>query len=239
MKNVFSPRYIVSLMSPRNQTCIKKIRYARLIKSGKFRSPELEFDLIKDFVKEGDSVLDIGANAGTYSSKLSALVGASGRVYSFEPFPETFEILVSNAALFPYKNVTLLNIAVSDKSSITAIGLRPENRKGQRQLGRVSIVNDPQEELEDGLGAGQWAARVLCYPLDSFDFPDTIKFVKIDVEGHEVSALEGMTKILTNDKPILVIECKTDIVKNYLEKYGYVGERLPDSPNYIFKQKTE
>jgi FkbM family methyltransferase len=65
-------------------------------------------------VKPGDWVLDVRANVGHYSHRLSDLVGPAGRIFAFEPVRETFELLTANVARFAHANVTLLNVTASD-----------------------------------------------------------------------------------------------------------------------------
>jgi SAM-dependent methyltransferase len=63
----------------------------------RFRSDEPEFHQLSELVQVGDWVLDVGANVGQYTLRLSELVGREGRVIAFEPILETFEILASMA----------------------------------------------------------------------------------------------------------------------------------------------
>ena len=69
---------------------------------------------LKKIIKPGMTVLDIGANIGFYSKLFSKLVGAEGRVYSFEPEEENFEYLKKNTK--ECNNVVINKMAVSDKS---------------------------------------------------------------------------------------------------------------------------
>jgi len=81
---------------------------------GHFETDEAEYAKLGQWVEPRDWVLDVGANVGHYSRKLSELVGRNGRVFSFQPVPQTFEILGANMACWPVSNVTLFNVAASD-----------------------------------------------------------------------------------------------------------------------------
>jgi FkbM family methyltransferase len=70
--------------------------------------------IAKSLISPGDSVLDIGANIGQYSRFLSHCVGPTGRVYAFEPIPETFDFLSNNIRRRGLSNVEPLNFALSD-----------------------------------------------------------------------------------------------------------------------------
>ena len=50
-----------------------------------------------------------------------------------------------------------------------------------------------------------------------------IDLIKIDVNGHELSVVKGLSKIIKRDKPALIIETNVDIkiIENYLKKYGF------------------
>ena len=54
-----------------------------MLKVGKFVSSESEFFILKKFVKKNQNVIDVGANIGRYSFKLSDIIGKNGLVYSF------------------------------------------------------------------------------------------------------------------------------------------------------------
>jgi FkbM family methyltransferase len=73
--------------------------------------------------------------------------------------------------------------------------------------------------------------------IDSIQFPNKIKLVKIDTEGHELDVISGMEKLLLQDYPIIIVEASSYSIVEHLEEYGYSMERLDDSPNYIFRHK--
>jgi len=69
-------------------------------------------------VKEGSTVFDIGANAGFYTVLASALVGANGRVFAFEPVPSNLHYLREHLRLNAIKNVSVIEAAVSDRTGV-------------------------------------------------------------------------------------------------------------------------
>lgn len=97
---------------------LKRHVYAHKIRSNRFRSDEPEHRLLSDFVSPGAWVIDVGANVGHYSLRMSDLVGPTGRVIAFEPIRETFSLLSANVQLFPHANVTLLNMGASDQEDV-------------------------------------------------------------------------------------------------------------------------
>ena len=66
--------------------------------------------------KKNDIVIDVGANTGYYSLRLSSLVGENGKVIAIEPDPQTFNSLTKNCELNNISNVDTHNIAISDSN---------------------------------------------------------------------------------------------------------------------------
>lgn len=204
---------------------LKRLHFGRMIRRGRFLSAEdddHEYCRLQEWVSAGDWVVDVGANVGNYSGRLSQLVGPLGRVFSFEPVSDTFELLTANMAQLPERNVSLFNAAVSDQPGV----------RGMRMpIGDGQVENPYMAHLTDG-GGGDFA--VMCMTVDSLQLPRPVAFVKVDVEGHEHSALRGMHHLLKRDHPILVIEGRDDAVAAYLATLGYRYEQRGQSPNRVF-----
>jgi len=66
-----------------------------------------ETNLVKSKIKEGEIVVDIGANIGYYTLIFAKLVGTSGKVFAFEPEPHNFHLLQKNLKANSYQNVTI------------------------------------------------------------------------------------------------------------------------------------
>ena len=203
--------------------CIAKI------KAGRFTHYEAEYLRLAEWVSEGDFVLDIGANLGIFSSRLSELVGENGHVFAFEPVPRTFRLLSSNANFFKHDNVTLLNVAASNNTGTVNLDI-PNFSSGLPAFTRAGITEsyDPA----NGVAKSQVAAYSIL--IDSLEIPHRISFVKIDVEGHELQVLQGMEKLLRRDRPTLVIEGNNRPVVDYLASIGYLQTITDGSPNSVF-----
>ncbi len=213
---------LAAALPSRWQQELKRRYFQRQIRRGGFRTDEPEYDLLDTLVEEGDWVLDIGANIGHYTARLSQLVGARGRVIAFEPVPETFELLAANVSAMPQKNVTLINAAASDATRVLGMEI-PMFATGLDNLYMARVADD------------RASLQVLCLDIDAFNLPARIKLAKIDVEGHELSVLSGMRKILERDHPILIVEVSSPQVDAFLEPLGYTSRALPGSPNHIFQ----
>lgn len=204
------------------QQGLKRLYFRRQIKAKRFNPGEPEYDLLGDWVSPGDWVIDIGANVGHYTVSLSGLVGEKGRVLAMEPIPDTFELLAANVAATGTKNVTLLNVAASDKVFVAGMEI-PVWATGAANYYQAHISSKPSSTM------------VLCLPVDCLRLPQRVKLVKIDAEGHELSVLKGMRELLERDHPVVIVENNDEAVTHYLTPYGYQSRRLPESPNLVFK----
>ncbi len=200
---------------------LKRRYFGSMIRRGRFDTNEPEYALLSSLVAPGDWVLDIGANIGAYTLRLSQLTGSDGRVIAFEPVPETFELLAAHAALCQPMNVTLINAAASDKACVVGMEI-PKFASG--------LDNFYMARLSEKSGF-----RVLCLTIDSLALPHPIRLAKIDAEGHELSVLRGMSNILRKDKPHLIVEDNSDQVPDYLSSFGYVSSKIEGSSNRMFR----
>jgi FkbM family methyltransferase len=191
------------------------------IRLGSFRSDEPEFALLEDFVHPGDWVLDIGANRGEYTLRLSRLVGPEGRVFAFEPFAPTVAFLADAVRHAPYDNVTVLNVAASARAGLGRLEV-PTARSG--------LPNHRQARLSEG-----GIHATYCLAADQLDLPHRVAFIKIDTETHEASVLDGLMRTIVRDKPVLLVEGHEGLHQR-LAPLGYrLRPRAPGSPNILFE----
>jgi len=135
--------------------------------------------IVEDILAPGDTFLDVGANIGYYSTLASGLVGPSGRVVAIEASPPIFEALIANVKLNNLSNVALKNVAASDHHHTVTIY---QGRRGNS--GTSTIVE----------GSGRPAvAKIAAVPVDELLSPSeiaTLKLIKIDIEGAELSVMQ-------------------------------------------------
>ena len=163
--------------------------------------------LFCSFIKDGMTVVDIGAGIGYYTLLAAKRVGDEGLVLSFEPDSFRFRILQKNARVNNWQNVRLFKIALSDKN---------ERRKMKRGVGFTP----------KGIG-GKVTVKVAT--LDSF--LGSADVIKIDVEGAELEVLRGMEKILVEGKAKIICEVhpqkicslghQISEITELLERYNY------------------
>ena len=154
----------------------------------------LETELVKSAIRPGDVVLDVGANIGYYTLLFARLAGANGMVYAFEPDPANFALLRENVERNGYRNVALIQKAVTDRPGIGRLYLSDTN---------------PGDHRFYPSGDDRPAVAVEAVTLDQvFErHQGLFNFVKFDIQGSEAAALEGMRGLLgRHDRLTLVTE---------------------------------
>jgi FkbM family methyltransferase len=215
-------KHLASTMPGSWQREMKRHLYRRQILRDSFITGEPDYALLSEFLSPGDWAIDVGANIGHYTKRMSDLVGERGRVIAFEPVGDTFSLLAANVQHYRYQNVTLINAAASDEARVAGMSV-PRFANGLNNYYEASLT-----ESTDGL-------QVLTFSIDSLSLPYTVGLVKIDAEEHELSILEGMAQLLYRDHPILIIEVSSDEVHSFLAQRGYSKETLPGSSNHIYR----
>ncbi|MCA9434290.1 MAG: FkbM family methyltransferase [Candidatus Omnitrophica bacterium] len=157
-------------------------------------SPDYEVferNLVKRWVREGDTVLDIGAHIGLFTLIMAREVGPKGRVFSFEPCPESHHLLAENIRANGLANVTLVEAAVGEETGWTTLFLNPLNSGDHR--------THPTSQSGESV-------RVETIRLDDFEplkgIP--IDFIKMDVQGSEGEALKGMSGLLETNPGVRI-----------------------------------
>jgi len=155
---------------------------------------------LKRVVKPGMVCLDVGANIGTVTTLLSKLVGASGRVFAFEPVPPLFGRLKENIALNNFGRVVSLHqLALSKETGLATMKTVQEDCDNQ---GMSSLQNTDHPHLTTSL-------KIQTATLDDFvkaNHIDQIDLIKMDVQGAEPWILEGGVNSLRRLRPNLVLE---------------------------------
>jgi len=148
--------------------------------------------------------LDIGANIGTTTVHVAKNMGPELQVISFEPDCLNFQLLSKNCEINGCRNVTLCNAALSDQSGIGEIQVFDYNR------GKCQVIEDIDAEdtkQSKGIKTESVAMRSLDEYLSENNIPkDQIRYIWIDVEGHEARAINGMMELLSTVHPPILME---------------------------------
>lgn len=195
-------------------------------------------------------LFDIGANQGNYSVLLKKQF-PNARIFSFEPNPYAFRLLENN---LKGTNINLYNMGFGIKNSREKIYVYKNNRNSEH----ASLYNDYAKVISKELG--QEEVIPIDIEIRTIDnFCDEvgiggIDFIKIDVEGHEFSVLQGAIKMIHQNKiKIIQFEFNVanilsrvflkdfyDLLGNQFILYRLDSDRLIelgsyDSKNEIFK----
>jgi FkbM family methyltransferase len=199
-------RVIVGIVPDSALHRLKKIYYAYLIKHAPEDWLEMDAFVAKHLVATGDTVLDVGANLGYYANFLSRCVGQSGKVYAFEPIPQTFDILANNVAKLGLKNVEALDFALSDIDKTETMVI-PTYRWGQECWYDARVMTEKSNP--------DWRRiEVKSRTLDNFfterEVAPRISFIKCDAEHHELAVVRGAWQTIRASHPAILVEIAPD-----------------------------
>ena len=143
------------------------------------------YEKVSSFIpKNGNIVFDVGSHIGFFAINSAKKCGKRGKVFCFEPNPDTFKRLKKNIEINGLLNVESNNIAISDKKGLVKLKIG-ESSEGSTIMKNGSL-NNYSKNLEIGSNT-----------LDNYVVTKGIKkidILKIDAEGAEVLILKGATK---------------------------------------------
>lgn len=180
---------------------------------------EDEIKFLRRMLRPGDQVIDIGANYGVYALSMAKTVGATGRVWAFEPASETAGLLEHSISANAFGHVHLSRCAVSN------------------DVGTGQLAVGPHAELNALVGNAAPGGRHEPVVLTSLDVAirehqwRDIAFIKIDAEGEETNILRGGARFLAELSPLVQYELKhgadwhLELVRCFRE-LGYSSYRL-------------
>jgi FkbM family methyltransferase len=199
----------------------------------------------KKIIKKGDIVLDLGANIGYFTCLFAQLVGETGKVYAFEPEPTNFQLLKKNVEKNNYKNVILEEKAVSNKTHKTRLFLTDNGSMDHRLYQTDQKRNSVEVDV---------------VKLDDYfkDKDISFDFIKSDLQGSDIAAIEGMKEIFKQSKnvkmdfefaphmakgfgsdPVEFIESIEKLGFEFFENARYDTKPNPLHPNQVKKYAHE
>lgn len=178
------------------------------------QSAERELFRLKNFVAPTDTTVDVGANLGLYTRALS---GLAARVHAFEPSPDMAAMLRRTSA----RNVTVHEVALSDGEGSAVLRIP---RAGDHLTHGLASL-EPQAVAELDVAVAEVARKRLDSMID-----EPVSFVKVDVEGHELSVLRGATALTAHSRPVFLVEAEdrhrpgaTESVFSFFRERAYDG----------------
>jgi FkbM family methyltransferase len=196
-------QFLAAILPARALMGLKKRYYLGLLRKDSDELMEIDAKALPNLVKPGDFAIDVGAFVGFYTQRLSRLVGPTGMVWSFEPMPQTFEILVSAARRLGLTNVRFLPFAVSDREEATAMEI-PRYRGGGESWWDARITSQAPHEPNHAFRQVAINTRTLDSLLAGTD--RRVTFIKIDAEYHEYHCIRGATETLGRWHPVIQVE---------------------------------
>lgn len=167
--------------------------------------------ILKKLVKEGDTVVIVGANIGFFPLFFRSIVGKNGRIIAFEPEPKNFALLEKNIITNKFENVEIYQKAVGSKNSKTKLLL--SDSMGQHCMSNTGEgIEAPLADAADHKLTNSLAVDIECIRLD--DYVSHADFIKLDAEGYEIEILKGMPNLL-QQKITLMSEFYVKLLKNY------------------------
>lgn len=163
------------------------------------------------FLQPGDVVIDIGANIGYYTLLASHLVGMKGKVYTVEPSPSIRVRLEENLQLNSISNVTVLPYAAWHESGRATLHIAPKNRGASTLCPLTDAIAEESVDL---------------VRLDDILLPQDysrIRIIKLDIEGAETHALQGLTRLFVQNQQLAII---CEVTPSSLMKLGSSAELL-------------
>jgi FkbM family methyltransferase len=179
---------------------------------------------LKESLKEGDVVIDVGANWGLHTLYSSRLVGETGQVIAIEPFPLAYTELEWHVMKNKCDNVVVLHCAVGKFNGEIKMVSNIDASQG--------IVSDRcivKDDLCDEILVQNKTLDSIVQEMD----PGKIDFVKIDVEGAEDYVLQGAEKTIDKFRPKIIIDPHTPendlFIGKWFSERGYKVERVDRS----------
>ena len=184
--------------------------------------------------REGDTVVDVGAHVGTFTVRAAELVGDKGLVIAIEPESKNLSFLSHNIERHNLRNVKVIRKAVLDKAGKARLYLSESSRCHSLLYSSNNYVGVETDCLDN---------IIMQLGLERVDF------VKIDIEGAELEALKGATRILTCPGIKLSIAAYHSLpdgqpqlssIVSYLESRGFQTQiyKREDCP-YVYATKPD
>lgn len=175
--------------------------------------------LVREHIRSGQIVWDVGANLGLFSFAAAWAAGPSGRVVAFEPDTWLVSLLRRSAQRAVGAPVDIVPVAVADTDGIARFNIAQRSRSTNHLQGFGTTQT----------GGTRQEQHVPTMTLDTlgryFPPPDVLK---IDVEGAELLVLNGGMKLLASSRPVLICEVARENAKAAAELLRSLGYGIYD-----------
>ncbi len=161
-------------------------------------------------IKRGDTVFEVGAYTGFHAIRLSQIVGKSGHVTAIEAVPSNFEILKKNIEGNNIENITALNYAIWNQKGSIAFNVdeRQKNSAVENVIDKKKQIEIPSQTIDN--------------LIESLNVKK-LDFIRIQTNGAELEALQGMANTFKLKPKILVAVpyINKEKIQRMLDDLGY------------------
>jgi FkbM family methyltransferase len=191
---------------------------------------------LKRFISKDSTIIDIGGHAGQFT-KIFSKLSPKGHVYTFEPGNYAYSILKIMKKIKHLQNVSIFKMGISSDNALGTLSV-PIKASGSIGYGRSCVGNKVFEKSIN--------EEIELTTLDTFLKKQKIShvtFIKIDVEGHEVSVLEGAQETIKNHRPTVMIEINRDHLSKFkktpedivifFKNFGYTHKALDEKSGQL------
>jgi FkbM family methyltransferase len=158
----------------------------------RLRTEKLQIKTMMGLKLRGATVLDIGANKGLYCFWMMRAVGPSGHVIAFEPQPEMRNGIERQKLRFDWSNLRVMNVALSD--------LDGEMNLSRQRIGDGSATLEVTRRRSTDETLDVKVAKLDTIADETFS---KLKFIKCDVEGHELNVFLGGAQTIRRHRPVV------------------------------------
>jgi FkbM family methyltransferase len=179
------------------------------ILTGNVWEDKLYENVFKKYIKENVTIIDCGTYIGSHTILLSKL-NQKNDIIGFEMMPEHYKILLDNIKLNDLNNVIVFNGALNDSLGVINIPVQNYNKDGSN-FGGTSVLIPDKSNMKI-------PTYTLDYVIPFVNESKPVKFIKIDIEGHEINCLEGGRQLIAKYRPLILIEIwsKNDQYKKFI-----------------------
>jgi FkbM family methyltransferase len=200
-------------------SALKNDSVANAIKSGYYFEQEI-IDLAKEYYKPGTVLLDIGGNYGQMAVAFSKF-STGGYVYTFEAEPFVYAVLKRNIDINKCSNVNCIAGAVYNKAGEKLVFPEPDFKRFE-SYGSYGVDPTAKE-----------GRIVETITIDSLQVKEPVSFIKVDIQGSDLFALQGARETILKNKPAIVFEFEQQFQDEFKTSFNDYVEFVR-SINYRF-----
>ena len=165
-------------------------------------------------ITAGMTGIDLGANIGYYALMEAQLIGAKGKIYAIEPAPDNIDLLKKNIKANGFEDRFLVSqYVVGDRDGVGKLQMSAlSNRHSVSSGGEGNVVEIPMITLDTFMDQNNLS-------------PENIDFLRMDIEGYEVMAFQGMGTLMSARTPLKIF---IEFHPGWYGRWGWTFERFLD-----------